>query len=79
MWLHTSEAIRRCTTSVNIQRGQLDTTHTKVIRLATRAQAPATMMMARANRAPVPPDRSAGRSSGSRLPTAMTEWKEELL
>lgn len=69
--VHTSEAIQRCTTSVNIVCEQHDNTHTKVIRLATRAQAPATMMMARANRAPVPPERSVGRSSGSRLPAAM--------
>lgn len=49
------------------------TTYTKVTRLAARAQAPATMTIARANRAPVPPDKSIGPTSCSRLPAAMTE------
>jgi hypothetical protein len=57
--------------SMGSRNGRHETTHTKVIRLATRAHAPATMMIARANRAPVPPDKSMGCSSGSALPTAM--------
>jgi hypothetical protein len=48
-------------------------TYTKVTKLAASAQAPATMTMARANRAPVPPERSMGRSSSSRLPGAMVD------
>jgi hypothetical protein len=50
-----------------------EATNTKVRRLATRAQEPATITIAFANRAPVPPARSMGRSSGSRLPEAMAE------
>jgi hypothetical protein len=45
------------------------------MKLATRAQAPATITMARANRAPVPPERSMGRSSCSGLPRAMAVVK----
>jgi hypothetical protein len=47
------------------------TTYTKVTRLATRAHTPATMMTARAKRAPVPPDKSAPVTSCGRVPEAM--------
>jgi len=43
-------------------------THTNVVRQATRAQAPATMMTARASRAPVPPDE---RPVAWRVPASM--------
>jgi hypothetical protein len=72
VWSHT--ALRYVSGRAGARNG---TTHTKVSRLATSAHEPATMTMARANRAPVPPERSMGRSSASWLPAAMATGQQD--